>query len=762
MARVESSVIVATSLLLEPPKMASPATGQGSPAQPTFKSYIPSSSAPPEFTPRAVLLGIFFGLFFGAVTVYLALKVGLTVSASIPIAVLSIVIFKVMGGASILENNIVQTTGSAGESIAAGVVFTLPALVFLGFDPSYWRVVGVALAGGWLGVLFMIPLRRYLIVREHGNLKYPEGTACAEVLIAGERGGSLGMKVINGLGLGFVYAFVIKAFGACNPAPEFEFPKKTYDGGSVSADISPELLGVGYIIGYRISAIMVAGGVLSYLVFIPLIKFLAAHMPPGTTIFPGTTPIADMAPDAVRGAYVRYIGAGCVATGGVLNVIRAMPVIIDSFKSSIAELRAGNDGAAGATKERTDRDLPITIVGGGSIAVVAFLWVILQFFINTGHAGANLAAAVLMVIFGFLFVTVSSRLVGEIGSSSNPISGMTIATLMATCLIFLAVGWTGGAFAAVALSIGAVVCIASANAGATSQDLKTGFLLGATPSSQQIGLMLGVTFSTLIIGLTMSFMDAAYTRTSTAESKKISYTFAEADLAGTTPMPDADVAKLRFGADADKQAAQAFVAGGQKLIWKSVIGSGALPDGAYLVGSTDRAVHFVVERGIGSAALPAPQGQLMATVINGILNQKLPWNLILIGVFSALTLELCGVKSLPFAVGVYLPLSTTSPIFVGGLVKKFVDWSHGIRGRDEDEGEASSGVLFSSGLIAGGAIAGLAVAVIAMLDLQTKLDFGLGLWGEHGRESGFGVAVALLVFAGLSAVLFKVGRKREV
>jgi len=725
----------------------------------TFKPYIPPEASPAEFTPRAVLLGIFFGLFFGAVTVYLALKVGLTVSASIPIAVLSIVIFKMMGGASILENNIVQTTGSAGESIAAGVVFTLPALVFLGFDPSYWRIVGVALAGGWLGVLFMIPLRRYLIVREHGNLKYPEGTACAEVLIAGERGGSMGMKVINGLGLGLVYAFCMKAFGLWNGAPEHQFSKKTYDGGSISGDISPELLGVGYIIGYRISAIMVAGGVLSYLVFIPLIKFLGAHLPPGTTIFPGTTPIPDMAPDTVRGAYVRYIGAGAVATGGILNVIRAMPVIIDSFKSSILEMRAGNDGAAGAAKLRTDRDLPITIVGGGSLAVVAFLWAILQFFINTGHAGANFAAAILMVIFGFLFVTVSSRLVGEIGSSSNPISGMTIATLMATCLIFLAVGWTGGAFAAVALSIGAVVCIASANAGATSQDLKTGFLLGATPSLQQIGLMLGVTFSTLIIGLTMSFMDRAYTTTIPAETRKIVYTFEESEWTNTTLMTDADIASLRFAGDGERQAVQTFLASGQKLVQKSVIGSSSLPDGAYLAGAQDHQVHFVIERGIGSAALPAPQGQLMATVINGILKQKLPWNLILLGVFSALTLELCGIKSLPFAVGVYLPLSTTSPIFAGGVVKKLVDWSHGVK--EEEEGEASSGVLFSSGLIAGGAIAGLAVAIIAMFQWQAALDFGVKIWGEHGRESGFGNMIGLLFFVGLAAVLFRVGRKRE-
>jgi putative OPT family oligopeptide transporter len=722
-----------------------------------FKPYISPDASPAEFTPRAVLLGIFFGLFFGAVTVYLALKVGLTVSASIPIAVLSIVIFKAMGGSSILENNIVQTTGSAGESIAAGVVFTLPALVFLGFDPSYWRIVGVALAGGWLGVLFMIPLRRYLIVKEHGNLKYPEGAACAEVLIAGERGGTMGLRVLQGLGLGFAYAWCMKIFQLWSTEPEYDFPKKVYNGGSISGEISPELLGVGYIIGYRVSGIMVAGGVLAYLVFIPLIKLFGDYMAEGVKIFPGTVPIAQMAPGALRGAYVRYIGAGAVAMGGILNVIRAMPVIVDSLRSSFHEMRGGSSATAVA-RQRTDRDMPITIVAGGSLAIVAFLWVILQFFMNPGHFVANVAAAILMVIFGFLFVTVSSRLVGEIGSSSNPISGMTIATLIATCLIFLAVGWTGGAYAAVALSIGAVVCIGSANAGATSQDLKTGFLLGATPSRQQVGLMLGVTFSTLIIGFTMSTMDAAFTKTVPASALSIDYAFSEADLAGVPPLSADQVRALPTKAAGDRSALDAFAASGQALVKKSVIGSKELPDGLYLAGATDRKVHFVVQRGIGSADLPAPQGQLMATVINGILTQKLPWNLIFLGIFTALTLELCGIKSLPFAVGVYLPLSTTSPIFIGGLIKKFVDWKTGAK--DEDESEASSGMLFSSGLIAGGAMAGLAVAAVAGFNLTETLDFGSKIWGKT-RDAAMGQVIAGIIFAGLAYALYRVGTKKE-
>ena len=744
----------------------------GGPPDPnaTFKPYVPASESPPEFTVSSVLLGILFGVFFGAVTVYLALKVGLTVSASIPIAVLSIVIYKVLarvtGKSSILQNNIVQTTGSAGESIAAGVVFTLPALVFLGFEPSYWRIVSVALAGGWLGVLFMIPLRRYLIVKEHGVLKYPEGTACAEVLIAGERGGSLGLRVLQGLGIGFAYSWFMKGFGLWNDTPDYKFGK-WYQGGSVSGEITPELLGVGYIIGYRISAIMVAGGVLTYLVFIPLISYLGQFMP-DVVIFPSTVPISKMDPAAIRGAYVRYIGAGAVATGGILNVIRALPVIVDSFRSSVAEMRAPKGGPhpyrdSGAPvaegRARTDRDMPIQLVAGGSFAIVVFLWLTLTFAINPGHAIANAFAAVLMVVFGFLFVTVSSRLVGEIGSSSNPISGMTIATLMATCLIFVLIGWTGGAFAAVALCIGAVVCIGSANAGATSQDLKTGYLLGATPSRQQVGLMLGVTFSTLVIGLTMSFMDKAYTQTVPAEAKSIHYTFRAEEADGPKVAPG-DVSALRPRGEAERKKIEDVIAT-QGLVRKNVIGSKDLPDGAYLVGAQDHQVYFVIERGIGGEKLPAPQGQLMATVINGILNQKLPWNLILIGVFAALVLELCGIKSLPFAVGVYLPLSTTSPIFIGGVVKKLVDWRQGRKDGDE-EGEASTGVLYSSGLIAGGALAGLAVAIVAMMNAQEAMDFGAKLiWGKDGRAEPMGLLVALGCFVALSVSLYRMGMKRE-
>ena len=655
----------------------------GGPPDPnaTFKPYVPASESPPEFTVSSVLLGILFGVFFGAVTVYLALKVGLTVSASIPIAVLSIVIYKVLarvtGKSSILQNNIVQTTGSAGESIAAGVVFTLPALVFLGFEPSYWRIVSVALAGGWLGVLFMIPLRRYLIVKEHGVLKYPEGTACAEVLIAGERGGSLGLRVLQGLGIGFAYSWFMKGFGLWNDTPDYKFGK-WYQGGSVSGEITPELLGVGYIIGYRISAIMVAGGVLTYLVFIPLISYLGQFMP-DVVIFPSTVPISKMDPAAIRGAYVRYIGAGAVATGGILNVIRALPVIVDSFRSSVAEMRAPKGGPhpyrdSGAPvaegRARTDRDMPIQLVAGGSFAIVVFLWLTLTFAINPGHAIANAFAAVLMVVFGFLFVTVSSRLVGEIGSSSNPISGMTIATLIITCLLFVALGWTGDVYAPIALSIGAIVCINAANAGNTSQDLKTGYIVGATPIYQQIGLAIGVITSAFVIGWTVLYLHKVFT--------------------------------------------------------------------------------------IGSAAVAAPQATLMATLIQGLLSQNLPWGLVLVGMFISVTLELCGIHSLSFAVGSYLPVATTAPIFVGGLVRWFVERKTG----ETSESDISSGTLFSSGLIAGGSLAGILFAVLVGTGAIDPFQaVGNAVAFLHG-EDAMGQILGSAFFLGLAVILARAAQRK--
>src|SRR5215203_6407593 len=470
-----------------------------------YKPYIAPETIMPELTVRAVVVGTLLGMVFGASSLYLVLKVGLTVSASIPVAVISITLFRIfskMGGrnATILENNIVQTAGSAGESIAFGVGVTMPAIMILGFDLELTRPILVAALGGLLGILMMIPLRRALIVQQHGFLKYPEGTACAEVLKAGasdesramasdsaraewERAGAgaesanTGAKTIfAGFGIGLVYTTLMKAFYAWKEYPTKVFGEP-FSNASVSVESSPALLGVGYIIGPRIASIMSAGGVLAYLVLIPAIKFFGEGMT--TALPPGTVPISEMEPDAIRGAYVLYIGAGAVAAGGIISLFRSLPTIWHGLKGGLSDLRGGQ--AATSNLPRTDQDLSMKIVVGGVLVLIAMIMVLPQL-----HLQFNLLGAILIIAFGFLFVTVSSRLTGEIGSSSNPISGMTVATLLLTCLIFLIVGWTGPGYYVTALSIGAIVCIAASNGGTTSQDLKTGFLVGATPWRQQI------------------------------------------------------------------------------------------------------------------------------------------------------------------------------------------------------------------------------------------------------------------------------------
>ena len=442
-----------------------------------------------EFTVRAVILGVLLGVVFGASSLYLVLKVGMTVSASIPVAVISLSLFRLwakMGGrdANILENNIVQTAGSAGESIAFGVGVTMPAIMILGFDLEVSRVMIVGVFGALLGILMMIPLRRALIVQQHGELKYPEGTACAEVLKAGANeesraasqhdtrahtGQPGGAAIFGGFGVGLLYKTAMSAFRAWKDTPEKVFGAP-FNGGSVAAEISPELLGVGFIIGPRISCIMAAGGVLSYLVLIPMIKFFGASAV--EAVAPGHIPIRDMDPNAVRGAYILYIGAGAVAAGGIISLARSMPLIWHGLRTGLADFGAAAQARAGAV--RTERDLPMKFVALGCLALVAAIWA-------APSLKMNWAGALLIVVFGFLFVTVSSRLTGEIGSSSNPISGMTVATLLLTCLTFLFAGWTGVGYYVTALSVGGIVCVAASNGGATSQDLKTGFLLGATP-----------------------------------------------------------------------------------------------------------------------------------------------------------------------------------------------------------------------------------------------------------------------------------------
>jgi len=639
------------------------------PAAPSFEPYVPASKTIPEFTPRAIVLGALFGLLFGASTVYLGLRAGLTVSASIPIAVLAISVLKRLGGSTILENNIVQTIGSAGESLASGVVFTIPALLFLlPYGPGYFnylQILLLAFAGGILGVLMMVPLRRALIVKEHGVLPYPEGTACADVLVAGERGGALAGTVFLGLGVGMLWkalSWIIQVFrtavGYSMPARSF-FPNAT-----VNVDISPEYMGVGYVIGPRIAGVMFAGGVLSWLVLVPLLTILGQYIPvPFPPVPASGLKLSEMAPGQIWSAYIRYIGAGAVLASGLITLGRTLPTIISSFRESMKGL---GEAGSGTERVRTERDLPLMFVIVGSLVLALFLVVVPKL-----PTFGNPLAAVLTVVFGFFFVSVSSRITGLIGNSSNPISGMTIATLILTCTIFVAIGWTGDAYAPMAICVGSVVCIAAAIAGATSQDLKTGFLVGATPSSQQIGLIIGVVASALLIGFTTLYLNQVM--------------------------------------------------------------------------------------GIGSQSLPAPQATLMSTIIKGLLSQNLPWGLVLCGVSISIVLELCGVRSLSFAVGSYLPIATTAPIFVGGLVRWFVERKTGAA----SESEISSGTLFSSGLIAGGSIAGIVYAILyGSRIVEAADDAATTGMIPFLHEGGFGHIAGAIVFLMLAVVLARVARRR--
>jgi len=643
-----------------------------------FQPYISASQSPAEFTARAVILGSLFGLLFGASTVYLGLRAGLTVSASIPIAVLAISVLKKLGGSTILENNIVQTIGSAGESIAGGVVFTVPALIFLAPDgPRYFNYVQITMltfAGGILGVLMMVPLRRALIVKEHGILPYPEGTACAEVLVAGERGGQLAKLVFGGLGVGALWKGLSWIFNVFRTEIGYSTPRASqFPNATLNVDVSPEYLGVGYVIGPSIAGTMFAGGVFSWLVLLPLLTILGAYI---NVPFPPIHPnyannpatgrpflISEMAPAQLWSAYIRYIGAGAVLAAGLITLGRTIPTIISSARESLRDLSVGSGGPA---RLRTERDIPMTVVIGGSLLLAVFLTVMP----NLPTYG-NALAAILILIFGFFFATVSSRITGLIGTSSNPISGMTIATLILTCLLFVALGWTGDMYSPMAIGVGAIVCIAAANAGNTSQDLKTGYIVGATPLYQQIGLVIGVIASASVIGLTILYLH-------------------------------------------------------------NNLG------------------------GIGSTNLAAPQATLMATIIKGLLNQNLPWGLVLIGVFLSVVLELCGVRSLTFAVGSYLPIATTAPIFAGGLVRWWVERTTG----KPQESDLSAGVLFSSGLIAGGSITGILFAVLVGTGTIGPLQgIGNALPFLHSDGVSGQIATALL-FLALAVVVARTAMRK--
>lgn len=677
-------------------------------SQQKFQPFVPDESRMPEFTIKSVLVGAAFGIIFGAATVYLALKAGLTVSASIPIAVLAITLGRRFLKTTILENNIIQTTGSAGESIAAGVVFTLPGFLFLSEKNSaeffnYFTILTLAIFGGILGTLMMIPLRRSLIVKEHGTLPYPEGTACASVLKAGERGGDFAKTAFMGLGFAFAYAILQKIVHVIAETPFWmtKQANKFFPSAKVSGEITPEYLGVGYIIGPKISGVLVAGGVIAWFAFTPL---LASLVPPDVIAAQlvklgylggldkaggpgGWDPVAHTFADystAIYRAYIRQIGAGAVAAGGFITLIKTIPTIISSFKGSIQSLKTQEGGEASV--KRTERDLNIKIVGFGSLALIILMAVLPQ--VPGDNIGSKLLLGLLVVIFGAFFVTVSSRIVGLIGSSNNPISGMTIATLMGTCLIFIAVGWTGKVFEPMALVVGGMICIAAANAGATSQDLKTGYIVGATPKYQQLALFVGAVVSSIAIGATIKILD-----TPTAEM-----------------------------------------------------------------------VSQGITHAIGTDKYPAPQGTLMATLIKGILSFNLDWQFVLVGVFIAITMELCGIKSLSFAVGLYLPLSTTLPIFAGGAIRGLVDMKKKKSGEETsaEEEDLGKGNLFATGLVAGGALAGVLVAI---LSVNESVSAALGkINAEHGLTELLGTngyfLIGTLFFVFMGFVLYRIGIKK--
>jgi putative OPT family oligopeptide transporter len=720
------------------------------PETPTFTPFVPPEQSPAELTGRALLLGAVLGIVFAASSVYLALKIGLTVSASIPIAVLSVAFFRTLGRSTILENNIVQTTGSAGESIAAGIVFTLPAILLMGYDLSVGKVAVIAVVGGVMGILLMIPLRRALIVKEHGKLTYPEGTACAEVLVAGEKGGLQAKRLFQAFGIAFAYKFLMSGLKAWKEYPGWV--STAYKGASISAEVSPELLGVGYIIGPRIAGYLFSGGCLAYLVLIPAIKLFGSGLT--RPIFAETKLIADMSPGEVRANFVFYIGAGAVASAGIIALLRALPTIIGAFRSGFQDLRGSVGGAA--ARLRTDLDLPVWITPVGAIALALLLTALPQL-------AVNLLGAILIVVFGFFFVVVSSRITGEIGVSANPISGMTIAALIGTTAIFLLIGWTGVDHRVGAISIAGVIAVAAGNAGATSQDLKTGFLVGATPRRQQLAIMVGAVTSALAIGWTLTLLNNTYTNVVPERHPGVTL---EAAAPGAA---ERSVTSLGERMQHDGKA--------WDVVRVNLPTQGVLP-GKYLLDPATREVAYLVDPGIGGrireidgrpiTKLDSPKATIMALVTDGILTQKLPWGLVLIGVFLTLAIEIMGLQSLPIAVGVYLPISTSSAMFAGGVVRWLVERQ--ARGQDRSiaEVESGPGVLFSSGLIAGGALAGVTIAGIAaalvrqadqaQVPAADYLAHLVGLQRTLGAAGEYDL-VALAAFALLGGVLYRVARR---
>lgn len=722
-----------------------------------FRPYVPPTEAPKEFSIGAIALGVLLGLVFAASSIYLALKVSLTVSASIPIAVLSITIFRYISRAfgakpaTILQNNLVQTTGSAGESIAAGIAFTLPALLLLGYELPWVKVMAIGIVGGLLGVFFLVPIRRSLIVKEHHNLKYPEGTACAQVLIVGEERGVQAKTVFMGFGLGAAYKFLNAGLHLFLEVPKRAFTSRLANGqtqlfGEMQAEISPELTGVGYIIGPRIAGYLFAGGLTSYFVLIPAIKLFGAGLT--TPIFPATDVIGGMDASAVRANYVYYIGAGAVTTAGLISLGRSLPTI---WHALVGGLRMKRGTAGGESVARTDRDLPMGIVVAGVLACLVAMIVLPQI-------GINIIGGILAVLFAFLFVTVSSRITGQIGSSANPVSGMTVATLLLTSLMFLAVGWVGIEYRVLALSIGGVVCVAASTAGATSQDLKTGYLVGATPRYQQIGLIIGVTASALLVGGIIQFLNDAKTTIVPKSYPSVQVSVIEQGNRFA-------LANGRMVPASDAPAAPSYRVG--RLYEQT----GNAIAGKYLVDDTG-AIKYLVDPGVGGRErlnydgreidkLDSPKAQIMALVVDGILTRKLPWGLILVGAFLAIAIELLGVPSLPVAVGVYLPISTSATMFMGGVIRWLVDRRLSPAERDSADADSGPGVLFSSGLIAGGAIMGVVLAGLAARQLDTAFNLGKALGAAATSNIVSMIAYVVLLAVPLFVVARRVQRTDE-
>lgn len=628
-----------------------------------FKPFIPADKVVPEFTPTAVILGIILAVVFGAANAYLGLRVGMTVSASIPAAVISMGVIRfILRKDSILENNMVQTIGSAGESLAAGAIFTLPALYMWAQEdssikiPSFLTIAILAIAGGIIGVLFMIPLRTALIVEEHGVLPFPEGTACAEVLLAGEEGGSKSKLVFSGLGISAVYKFITD--GLYLFPSEINWNISAYKGSAIGMDVLPALVGVGYICGARVASYMLGGAVIGWFVLMPIIHMLGSLGGADTILFPATKAIADMQPSELWSNYVRYIGAGAVACGGILSLIKSLPLIIKTFKKAL-----GGFGRKGGDL-RTEKDLPLSwaIIGVVVIAIILVL-------VPTVPIG--IIAAIIIVVFGFFFATVSSRMVGVVGSSNNPVSGMAIATLLIATAILKATGHVGISGMTSAICIGTVICIIAAMAGDTSQDLKTGYIVGATPYRQQVGELIGAICSGLAIAGVLYLLNSAW--------------------------------------------------------------------------------------GFGSEQLSAPQATLMKMVTEGVMNGNLPWNLVFLGVFIALTVEIIGIPVLPFAIGLYLPIYLSTPIMVGGLIKLWIN-KRKYKNEEDRKDADGKGILFSSGLIAGEGLVGILLAIFAVIGIGDKINltnYGINL-GQIGSLVFFALLCGTLIFA-----ILKKSNKKE-